>query len=143
MKISQRTVVFITLLSGLLWGCRKPAAPEVSGTYAHHDMFGSEYALCLHTNGSYEDVLSMVEGKAIGSRTNDTGTWTFHPAQSLVVLTDKRLQPLAYAFDDRGTQASLVRTSTPAMPMPITTMQDGTNVVVVKPLEQQPFYRRP
>ena len=143
MKISQRTIVFITLLSGLLWGCRKPAATDVSGTYAHHDMFGSEYVLRLHTNGSYESVLSMVEGKAIRSRTNDTGTWIFHPTQSLVVLTDNRLQPLAYAFDERGTQSSLVRTSTPAMPMPIEMSQDGTNFVVVTPLEQQPFYRRP
>ena len=143
MKISQRTVVFITLLSGLLCGCRKPAAPDVSGTYAHHDMFGSEYVLRLHTNGSYEDVLSGVEGKAIRLRTNGTGTWTFHPTQGLVVLTNSYLEPLAYAFGVRGTQSSLVRTSTPAMPMPIAMSQDGTNFVVVKPLEQQPFYRRP
>jgi hypothetical protein len=105
-------------------------------------MFGSEYVLRLHPNGSYEDVLSGVEGKAIRLRTNGTGTWTFHPTQGLVVLTNGYLEPLAYAFGVRGTQNSLVRTSTPAMPMPISTMQDGTNVVVYKPLEQQPFYRR-
>jgi hypothetical protein len=143
MKISQRTVVFIALLSGLLWGCRKPAATDVSGTYALHDRHGSEYVLRLHTNGSYERVLSVVEGKAIRSRTNETGTWTFNPTQSLVVLTNNRLQPLTYAFGDRGTQTSLVRTSTPAMPMPTTTAQIGTNVVVVKSPDEQPFYRRP
>jgi hypothetical protein len=143
MKISQRTVLFVTLLSGLLWGCRKPAATDVSGTYALHDQHGSEYVLSLHTNGSYERVSAVVEERAIRSRTNETGTWTFNPTQSLVVLTNNRLEPLAYAFDDRGPQTSLVRTSTPTMPMPITTTQIGTNVVVLKSPDQQPFYRRP
>jgi hypothetical protein len=141
MKISHRTVVFITLLSGLLWGCRKPGATDVSGTYALHDSHGSEYVLRLYTNGSYERVLSVVEGRAISSRTNETGTWTFHPTQSLVVFTNNYLQPLAYAFDDRGTQTSLVRTSTPTMRMPTTTAQIGTNVVALT--YEEPFYRRP
>jgi hypothetical protein len=142
MKKSTRTVFSIALLSGLLLGCRKPAATNVSGTYSLHDSHGSEYVLRLDPNGRYERVLSAVEGKAVTARTNETGTWTFDPTQSLVFLTNIYLETFAYAFNERGTQTSLLRTSTPAILIPKSTYRIGTNITEARLLsDTQPFYR--
>lgn len=146
MKQSWCTLL-LAAVAILVAGCRPRTAGDVAGVYASQRPGGQEEALQLNTNGSYEHLLSSFDGNAVGAKTNFMGTWTFDSTQNLVILNDALRPRAAYVFDDRSTQATLVLTSTPTLPVPVTTYQiarGGTNVsVTASNLDVQPFYRRP
>jgi hypothetical protein len=141
MKQSWRTLLLASAAIVIV-GCRPRTADDVAGVYAGLQHPGLEMAVHLDTNGGFKHVTTRFDGTAVVSAVNFTGTWTFDSTQNLVLL----MQGMAYVFDDRSTQATLVRTGTPTMPLPITSYTIGTNTNALRTYIQPvfpPLYRKP